>query len=247
MIKAIIVDDELTSVQLLSNLLKKHCDQIDISGEFTDIESAYDFISLHSPQLVFLDIDMPPFTGFDLLKRIEKPSFEVIFVTAYDHYAIEAIKFSALYYILKPVNIIELKEAVKRAVERISNNQVSDVSILNKVQDNNYQGIKRIVLNHFKGSELVDIEDILYLEANQAYTSFVLVDEKKIICSKNLAEYEKMLFNKGFFRIHKSFMVNMKFVKSLDRKEGLEILLINDIRLPLSRTRKAGFIDILKL
>jgi two-component system LytT family response regulator len=247
MIKAIIVDDELTSVQLLSNFIKKYCIEIEIIDEFTDIESAYDFISLYSPQLVFLDIDMPPFTGFDLLKRIENPSFEVIFVTAYDHYAIEAIKFSALYYILKPVNIIELKEAVKRSVERISNNQVSDVSILNKVQDNNYQGIKRIVLNNFKGSELVDIEDILYLEANQAYTSFVLVNEKKIVCSKNLAEYEKMLFNKGFFRIHKSYLVNMKFVKSLDRKEGLEIILFNDIRLPLSRTRKAGFIDILKL
>lgn len=245
MIPVILVDDESRSIEVLSSIIKKHCPTINIMGEFTTIDSAYEFISKHEVQLVFLDVDMSPYTGFDLLKKFTKPHFEVIFVTAYDHYAIDAIRFSALYYLLKPVNVLELKEAIVRAEERIQRNELSDISLLQKIGDK--ENIKRIVLNSQKSSEIVDLDEILYLEAENAYTFFHLINGHKIFCSKNLAEYEKMLTQKGFYRIHKSYIVNLAQIASIDKTHGMEIILKNKTKLPLATRRKEQFLEVFKM
>lgn len=245
MIPAILVDDETRSIEVLSSIIKKQCKEINILGEFTTIDAAYEFIINNNVLLVFLDVDMSPYTGFDLLKKFTKPHFEVIFVTAYDHYAIDAIRFSALYYLLKPVNILELKEAVARAKERINRNEISDTSLLQQIGEK--ENIKRIVLNSQKSSEIVDLAEILYLEAESSYTFFHLLNGQRIVCSKNLAEYEKMLTQKGFYRIHKSYMVNLAQIASIDKADGIEIILKNKTKLPLATRRKDQFMEVFKM
>ena len=242
MIQAILVDDEQRSIDVLSNAIGKHCPMIQIVGQFTNIDSAYSFLIENKPQLVFLDVDLSPDLGFDLLKKFVKPPFEVIFVTAYDHYAIEAIKFSALYYLLKPVNVMDLRDAVQKAIERIESNEVSDSSIIEKITEKDQ--IKKIALVSHRSTELIDLEYIIYLEANNSYTTFMLKDDRKITVSKNIAEYEKMLLNKGFFRIHKSYIVNLQEVQSLDKNEGTFILLKNKSKLPISYRRVDEFLKV---
>lgn len=244
MIHAILVDDEQRSLEVLRNALVKHCPQIEVIGQFTNIEAAYQLIIEEKPQLVFLDVDLSPDLGFDLLKKFVKPPFEVIFVTAYDHYAIEAIKFSALYYLLKPVNVIELRDAVLKAVNRIESNAFSDSSIIQKISDKDQ--IKKIALSSHRSTELIDLVDIVFLEASQSYTTFMLKDQRKITGSKNIAEYEKMLLNKGFFRIHKSYIVNLTEVLSIDKGEGTFVILKDKSKLPISYRRMEEFLKVYK-
>ncbi|MBL7788248.1 MAG: response regulator transcription factor [Chitinophagales bacterium] len=245
MIKAILVDDEERSIENLSKLLSSYCKEIEIVAKACSVKDAYAKIQEHRPDLVFLDIDMPPYTGFDLLKKYDELPFDVIFVTAYDYYAIDAIKFSALYYIMKPIKVEELKDAVAKAIKlNLKKNRVQTEFI--KQLDTQKDKLKRIVINTIKESELIELENILYIEADNVYSTIHLSNSKKVICSqRSIKDYEEMLLDKGFFRCHKSFLVNIKQIASLDRHEGSDIVLKDKSHIPLARRRKEELMSLI--
>jgi two-component system, LytTR family, response regulator len=239
-ITAILVDDETRSLENLSNMLKKYCPDVEILATCQSIDQAYADIIDKKPQLIFLDVDMPPYTGFDLLDRFDDLPFEVIFVTAFDHYAIDAIKFSALYYILKPIRVDELKKAIEKAHKKLG---ISTVNYFNKIKDENNQ-IKRLVIKNQKGMDMIELDHIIYLEADNVYTVFQLIGAKQIVSSKSLKDYELMLTDKGFFRSHKSFIVNLSHVKNLDTHDGNQINLSENTKVYLSERKKDAFLKI---
>ena len=244
MIKAILVDDEERSVENLQKLLANYCSDIEIIFIAYSVEEAYTSIEKYKPDLVFLDIDMPPLTGFDLLKKYDTIPFEVIFVTAYDYYAIDAIKFSALDYILKPIKVSELKDGIARAKKKLDQSK-SNSSEYFQLLDTKSNEIKRIVVKGHKGMDMLDLDQIIYIEADNVYSTFVLSDNRRIISSKSIKDYEEMLSNKGFFRIHKSHIVNISHVKHLDNSIHDEVKMSNGDKLILASRRKDAFVKLL--
>lgn len=242
-INAVIIDDEERSILLNKTMLVNYCPEVNIKAIYDTVDLAYEGILLHKPDLVFLDVDMPPYTGFDLLRRFETIKFEIIFITAFNQYAIDAIRFSALDYLMKPVNTDELQTAVKKAHSRIlSKNPIENESYQHLLQSSD---ISKLVIRSHNGIELVSIADILYFEAKGAYTEFVTTT-RRLVSSKNFGEYEDMFQDKGFFRIHRSYMINFSHFKALERNDGDEILLNHtDDRLPLSNRRKQEFYQLI--
>lgn len=240
-ISAILVDDETRSLENISNMLTKYCPDVEILSACQSIDVAYAEILEKKPQLIFLDVDMPPYTGFDLLDQFEDLPFEVIFVTAFDHYAIDAIKFSALYYILKPIRVDELKKAIEKAHKKLG---ISTINYFNKIKDENNQ-IKRLVIKSHKGMDMIELDHIIYLEADNVYTMFHLIGAKQIISSKTIKDYEIMLSDKGFYRAHKSFIVNLSHVKNLNTQEGSQINLSENHLVSLSEKKKEAFLKLI--
>jgi two-component system LytT family response regulator len=238
-LNAIIVDDEPASVIALSNLLNRFCPEVNIVETANEVEDAYAKINQCQPQIVFLDVDLAPYSGFDLLRKFSLVDFKVIFVTAYDYYAIEAIKFSALYYLLKPVKIEELKLAVERAKVELQNTKISyDFS---KVLQEDFRKIKNLTINTHQGVFIVELDDIIHLKSDNSYTYFILQNGEPIISSKPIKEYEEMLCDKGFFRTHKSHIVNLDYVVAIHKTEGDQVVMKNKEKIPLSIRRREEF------
>lgn len=243
-IKAMLVDDEHSSITALSNLLQRFCPDVDIVATANQIDEAFDKINQFKPHILFLDVDMAPYSGFDLLRKFTTISFRVIFVTAYDYYAIDAIKFSAPYYLLKPVKIEELKEAVEKAkneLESIITPHPIDNSIFN-----NPGKIKTITIRSHQGINIIELCELIFLQADNSYTTFMLKSGEKIVSSKPLKEYEDMLQNRGFFRTHKSYIVNLLYVSSISKSEGDYVVMKSKDKVPLSVRRKETFTQILE-
>jgi two-component system LytT family response regulator len=244
-ITALLVDDEDRSIEHISTLLTQHCPEIEIISTSSHIEDAYEKIIKLKPQVVFLDVNMPPFSGFDLLEKFEELPFQVVFVTAFDYYAIDAIKFSALYYILKPIRIKELRNAIEKIVKTTNNlNYLDKVNYSSFFEDKNNPN--KLIINTHAGKDMVMFDDIYYIESNNTYSTFYLKNDKRITSSRPIKEYEEILKNIGFFRCHKSFLVNVSKVSSLDKKEGDMLSLISNIRIPLASRRKEAFLSIWK-
>ncbi len=245
MYKAIIVDDENRSVETLKIILQQFCsNEVEIVGTANSIQEAYTLIHAVSPDIVFLDVEMPHGSGFDLLERIPKPNFEVIFTTGFDRYAVTAIKFSALDYLLKPINIEEVKEAVSKAKKRIEgkhtqNNLEHLINNLRHPRDKT----NKIPISVVNGFQFVPVNTIVYCEADDDYTYIHLTDSQKLTVSKNIKEFEDILANYDFFRIHHSFLVNRDFIKKYVKGEGGTILTEQGNELPVSRRRKQEFLE----
>lgn len=235
---AIIVDDELHNIENLSSILNKVCAEITICGTADTIADAGKLIANRNPDIVFLDIQMGKETGFDLLKAIPQRNFEVIFVTAYDKYGIQAVKYAALDYLLKPIDADELKLAVEKARQKIAsknNNRQLDF-LMDYIRQNEKPA--KIALPQQNEIRYVNVSDIIRCEANNAYTYFFLSGGNKMLISKPLKEYEELLSPHGFIRAHQSHLVNSSFVKSLLKEDG-GILLMNDgTKIPVSKARK---------
>lgn len=244
-LKAILIDDEELGRTSLSNLLKTYCSNIEICAMCHDIDDAYQAINKHNPDLIFLDVNIPPHTGFDLLKRFDKINFEVIIVTAFDHYAIEAIRFSAIDYLLKPVRIDELQAAIARADARILQHQKMNYNLVSQVLETQHKPDKLIIHTH-NGSHLIMLSNLIYIQSDNTYSIFHTTQNEKIVSSKSIKNYEEMLSDKGFFRSHKSYLINMKYVKSLLQIDQLEILLSTTQKVPLAHRRKDAFLEHLK-
>ena len=245
MLKAIIVDDEDRSLENLAQLLDVYCSEIEIVATAKTIGDAFLSIETYKPSIVFLDIDMPPDTGFDLLKKYDELPFDVIFVTAYDYYAIDAIKFSALYYVMKPIKADELKEAVTKAIKKHSKNGSIPAQFIKSLHGRE-EKLKRIVVNTLKESEIIDLSDIYYIEAENVYSILYLLGDKKLVCSqRSLKDYDEMLADKGFFRCHKSYLVNLSHIVSLDKQDNHDIILKNHTKIPLARRRKDELLSLL--
>jgi two-component system LytT family response regulator len=244
-ITALLVDDEDRSIENLSTLLTQHCPEIEIISTSSHIEDAYVKIINLKPQVVFLDVNMPPFSGFDLLEKFEELPFQVVFVTAFDYYAIDAIKISALYYILKPIRIKELRTSVEKIVKTTNNlNYIDKVNYSSFFEDKNNPN--KLIINTHTGKDMVLFDDIYYIESNNTYSTFYLKNNKKITSSRPIKEYEEILPNNQFFRCHRSYIVNISKVISIDKKEGDMLCLNSNIKIPLSTRKKELFLKVWK-
>jgi len=241
MIKAIIVDDEKKSVQTLMLMLNVYCPEVEVVGFANSaIEGAKEIMSKH-PDLVFLDVEMTGGSGFDLLESLPERNFKVIFVTAHDHYALKAIKFHAIDYILKPIDVEELKTAVTNFTSRKSENKEEPTGIEKLLEHMKMQRIKKIAIPTSNGSEFISIDEILYLTAERSYCKLFLTNNKSIMVSKSLNEIEELLPSDNFFRIHKSHTVNLAFVKKHIKTDGGIVELSDGTKLYISRTKKDEF------
>ncbi|HVM88200.1 MAG TPA: LytTR family DNA-binding domain-containing protein [Puia sp.] len=240
MIKGVIIDDEQNNIDNLSRLLQKYCPDVLITGTAMDADTGKQLILAEYPQLVFLDIQMPEKNGFDLLKSLSNYSFEIIFVTAYDKYGIQAVKFAAIDYLLKPINIEELKQAVDKAVVKTKNKKqnLQLENLLQMLQETQQKQEHRIALPTAKEIRFAKTQDIIRCESSNNYTSFFLMSGEKLIVSKPIYEYEELLCDYGFIRCHQSHLVNKKFIKSLLKEDGGFLLLEDNAQIPVSRQKK---------
>lgn len=239
MIRAIIVDDELSNIQNLQALLNRHCPQVSIAGTALNNVAAAELIDQHRPDLLFLDIQLGADSGLNLLKLVPGRSFEVIFVTAYDQYGIQAVKLAALDYLLKPVDIDELVTAVAKAAEKLKlkqHNRQLDFLISHLKKDDAQPA--KIALQQQKEIRYVNLTDIVRCEADDTYTNFHLKTGDRIMVSKGLKEYAEMLPANDFLRTHQSHLVNINFVKSWLKEDGGALLLTNGDKIPVSRPNR---------
>lgn len=239
-IRAILVDDEPRGVASLQKLLQLNCPEVDVAACCYSAEEAKDAITLLHPQLVFLDIAMPGQTGLDLLKDLKEINFEIIFITAHNNYMIQAFHFSAVDYILKPVEEDLLVEAVKRAgkiiEDKTGGRQIE--TLLHNIGHRNGSQKMKLCIPSIKGFQVIDIQDIIYCEACSNYTNFHFTNRPVICASKPIHEYEDLLQDCNFIRTHKSFMVNLEHVKEYIRGEGGMIILSNGHEVEVSRRKK---------
>ncbi|QNL22738.1 response regulator transcription factor [Hyphobacterium sp. CCMP332] len=246
MINCIIVDDERRGREALSNMISEYCPQIQVLETLESVDQALKAISALKPELVFLDVELQGETGFDLLDMVPKIDFEVIFTTAHEHYALKAIKFSAIDYILKPISTEDLKEAVKKAEEKLSNKSLHEnFDILLKNIKNSNKKQHKIALASSDGYMFTEVSDILYCTADGNYTYFFTKNTGKILVSKNIKEYEGLLNDHNFFRIHRSHLINMDEVKKYVRGEGGYVIMSDGSSLDVSKRRKEQFISLL--
>jgi len=243
---AIIVDDEKHCREVLEHLLRKHCSQVKILASCAGGEEALSAITKQQPDILFLDIEMPGMNGFDLLEKFQHPEFEIVFTTAYNEYAIKAIKHSALDYLLKPVDKDELLQTIERAKEQklLKAAQRVDnlLEILNMKKKN-----RRFAVPTLEGLIMVDPETILYCESDSAYCKlFFIQQERPLVISKTLKDVEEVLQPDEFCRIHHSYLINMRCVQRYIRGEGGEVIMNNGAHLPVSRSRKQDFLNLLE-
>lgn len=245
MIKALIVDDEVNNRELVSNLLKSFCTGVDVIGTAQSVETAYKAINELKPDLVFLDVEMPDGTGFDLLKLFPKIDFKVIFITAHQEFAIEAFKFSALDYLLKPVSPANLVLAVNKATESISNDELTEKyqTLMNNVSESVKQK-KKIVLKTMERIYSVDINDIVRMESDGNYTKVYLHDGKRIMVSKTMKEFDELLTDAGFVRVHHSHLINMNFLFCFEKGEGHIVMKDNSI-VPVSNRKRDQLMELI--
>jgi two-component system LytT family response regulator len=240
MIKTIVIDDEKPSREVMCNYLEEYCPDIEIVGTAGSVSSAFKIIRKNHPDLVFLDIELGDGKGFDLLKMFEKVEFRIVFVTAYSEYAVKAFRFSAVDYLLKPVKIDELKEAVDK-VRSLGGTYLNseNISALLKNISNTPASNPTLVIPHVKGFEVLRISDIIMCKADGYCTNFHLNGNRKIVSSKNLKQYEDLLPEHNFIRVHHSFLVNLDHVCSFT-KQG-EIFLTEGIKASLGDAYKDAF------
>jgi two-component system LytT family response regulator len=238
-IRSIIIDDEPNNVENLTSLLNQYCPDIDVVATALSADNGIASIKTYQPELIFLDIQMPGKTGFDLLRSFTEINFEIIFITAYDHYGIQAIKFSALDYLLKPINIPELKIAVEKARSKIiakqKNNSIEN--LLQYIKGGN-QEIPKIALPTLQEIMYVRIDNIIHCEASNNYTLFYLQNGERILVCKTLKEFSELLTPHNFIRTHQSHLVNQHHIKSLLKEDGGTLLLTDQTKIPISRQNR---------
>jgi two-component system LytT family response regulator len=243
-----LVDDEPRGLSSLRRLLELYCPEVKIVGECQDSRSAVEATAVLEPELVFMDIAMPDKNGFDLLNELSPVHFEIIFVTAHNEYTIQAFKYSAVDYLLKPVEEDLLIEAVRRAAQRISNKaSVHQVeTFLYNLHNVQNPAEMKLCIPDMKGFRVVELSDVVYCESESSYTIFYLLNGQRITASKSIMEYELLLERSGFCRVHKSFLVNLHHIKEYIRGEGGSVVLTNDQAIEVSRRKKEIFITRMK-
>jgi two-component system, LytTR family, response regulator len=247
--KAFIIDDELQSRNFLYKILQQYFPEISVAGQASNVLEGFDGIKEYDPDIVFLDIQMKGETGFDLLNKLDKIDFSLIFTTAYDQYAIKAFRFNAIDYLLKPIITDEFVQAVNKVKDRIpiqtaSKRQVEqlyqDIKNPAKIHDN-------IAVPTNEGFIVIPLNEIVYCHASSNYTEFYLTDKKCILSSYTLKQYDEILTQQSFFRAHRSYLINLAHVKMYRRGEGGEIVMSNGHEIELSRPHKDEFLHLLNI
>lgn len=244
-ISALIVDDEKNGRENLAGLIQSHCPQIRVVGEARSVEQAIAGIQEHQPQLIFLDIEMPGGNGFQLLEHFKDFPFEVIFVTAYDNYAIRAIRFSASDYILKPINLNELIAAVDKVSLRIRNRSENE-RIRQLYLNTMHPANPKIGLPTGERVEFVEVKSIIRCQGESNYTHLYFSDRKPLLTAKSLIEFEELLAEYNFIRVHKTHLVNLNQVTSFTKNDGGVLFLSNGDSVAISRRRKEFVLEQLK-
>ena len=240
MINAIIVDDEINNITNLQQLLQLHCPEVNIVATASNASEGRQLLLKHRPHLVFLDIQMPGENGFDLLKSLHDYEFEIIFVTAYDRYGIQAVKFSAIDYLLKPVNTQELVQAVNRVLT-IQNRKKQNVQLENLIallQQHQHKEEHRLALPTAKETRFIKPSQVVRCESSNNYTTFFLNNGEKILVSKPIYEFEELLQDYGFIRSHQSHLVNKKYIRSWVKEDGGYLLLEDKTQEPVSKQKR---------
>lgn len=247
-IRAIIIDDEENAASRLKDLVHKHLHTtVDVIGCFYSVADGVKAIQLLQPQLIFLDVQIHDKTGFDLLTEVPRKNFHVIFVTAFEKYAVQAFRFSAIDYLLKPVDVEDLKEAIAKVVDKNANeNQLArkfQVLLENVEQLKQYTPPKKIVVPTISGFELLPVIDIIRCQSNVNYTTIFMQGEQKLVVAKTLKEFEEMLSEYNFLRVHASHLVNLAYVKSYQKGKGGAVILNDGTEIDVSKGRKDDLIE----
>ncbi len=248
-LNALIVDDEEYSRKSLYFLLQENCPEIKIEGIAASVAEAREIIESKSFDFVFLDIAMPKENGFELIPTLQQKNILVIFITAFDQYALKALKASAVDYLLKPIDISELKTAVQKCIlrkEAIRPDQSTSANLSLGALSTNLNSknkIDKLTLPHTHGFHIIDTIDIIYIEADSNYSVFHLKNGDRVVISKPLKEFEDILDTSDFARIHKSAIINLNYVHSYSNKNGFEVTLDNEVALPVSRRRSSEFLE----
>ena len=239
-IRSLIVDDESAGREALKALLNKYCPEISVVADARSIRDALD--TVENVDLVFLDIELPDGTGFDLLDEVTSRAFDVIFVTAYDHYGIQAVKAAAADYLLKPVSPDELRLAVQRVVERHATRQLSMVTGQQTTADFSRE---RLALPNAEGLVIVELDEIVRCQSHSNYTEFHTTDGRSILVSRSMREYERVLTPGGFVRIHNSHIINLRYVRNYVRGKGGYVVMADGSHVDVSVRRKEAFLRML--
>ncbi len=246
MIKAIIIEDELKSREALRGLLERYCKDVDILAEADGYKSGIQAIKDHNTDMIFLDIQMPDGSGFKLLEDLGEINFEIIFTTAYDQFAIKAIKYSALDYLLKPIIPEELISAIEKVSQKKKKGSLNkNVNVLlNNIKDKADEP-RKIILSTSEKIHVVNIEEIIRCESDNYYTRFFFTDGSKLLISKTLKENEELLSEHNFIRPHKSHLINIRYIKSFNRNDGGYIFMTDGSKIPVSRRKRESVIDMI--
>lgn len=242
MLTAIIIDDESSSRNALKQKLANYCPQVQVIAECEDGEEGIKNIEDKRPDIIFLDVEMPRMNGFTMLQQLRNRNFELVFITAYDHYAIKAIRFSALDYLVKPVEVEDLKVAVQKAEEKrkqFAGNERLELLLQNLVSEKREQ--QRIAIPSMDGLQFINLSDIIYLEAQSNYTLFYLQNASKLTVSKTLKDFEELLPPGVFIRIHHSYIINKTAVDKYIKGEGGQVVMHNGAVLDVARRKKEEF------
>ncbi|MFN8290870.1 MAG: LytTR family DNA-binding domain-containing protein [Chitinophagaceae bacterium] len=245
--KALIIDNELPLRSALTKLLNEYCPEITQVEEAGGVQAGLQKIKTFQPDVVLLDVEMEDGTGFDLMKQVTAPAFQLIFVTAHDQYAIEAFRFSAIDYLLKPVDPDALKSSIERATKNIRNNSLQlQMEVLLQQLNGRHGQEKRIVLRDLENTYFIRIADILYCEAEGTYTRFFIAGAQPILVSKNLKEYEAILEPIGFIRTHHSFLANPEKIRQFEKTDGGSLILEGGFSIPVSQRKKDHVLQLLE-
>jgi two-component system, LytTR family, response regulator len=234
MLRTLIIDDEPHVRETLQSLLQKFCPQVKVVGEAGSVATGAREIQEKRPDLVLLDIKMDDGTGFDLLNRFEHIGFKIIFVTAWEKYAIQAFGFSAVDYLLKPVNPEKLAEAVNRAEQQVQSSFNIQLNTLKENLASPENPNRKIILKTSDNVYLVKVQDIIHCASDCNYTRFTLADGDKILVSKLLKDYDELLAGSGFFRVHRSNLINLKHIKRFEKQDGGYVVMSNGDKIPAS-------------
>lgn len=242
-LKTIVIDDELDAVDFISSIIEEYCPGLEVVGKAHDVGQGIEKINELNPDLVFLDVEMPQGTGFDLLTYFPAKEFDVVFITAFNHYAIKAIKFSAVDYILKPINITEFIGAVEKVIKKRSGNGPASQENLRILLENlKTAHPSRLAIPTADGMEYLNPRDIIRIEADRSYSWFFLTGDRKILVSKHMKEFQDLLNDRYFFRSHNSHLINLRFVKKFIRRDGGFIEMADGSNIPVSRNKKDLFL-----
>jgi len=239
-IKALVIDDERRSRDTLTGMLTKYCaEDVEVLGEADGMRTGLEAIRRLQPEVVFLDIQMPDGSGFKLLESLDEINFELVFTTAYDQFAIKAIRYSALDYLLKPIVPAELKNAIAKVKQKKQDGTINKhIRVLLENVKETAPASRRIVLSTSEGMHIIDVVDIIRCESDDYYTRFFIRDRKPILVSRTLKEHEELLTEFGFIRPHKSHLINTRYVKSFIKADGGYILLQDGTTVPVSRRKR---------
>lgn len=242
--KALLVDDEHDGIRTLKKLLELNCPEVEIAGTCFSVDDAEEQLDIVEPDVVFLDIRMPGKSGLDMLRDANDRNFEVIFVTAHNEYMLQALQFSAVDYLMKPVDEDRLTEAVQNVKKRLNLGKSTrqNETLIHNINKAGYPSEMKLCLPTQKGFTVVKLEEIVYCEAQRSYTIFRLLNNKNIVISKPLFDYDRLLSDTTFMRIHKSFLINMVHIKEYIRGEGGSVLMTNGMEIEVSRRKKEQFL-----